>query len=82
MRRFFFDLLVGNIVKIDPSGMVFERAETTFVVANEMASHLFVWRDDLRDRDAWICVRDNSGREIYRAAVWSENAEKAGWDQA
>jgi hypothetical protein len=81
MRRFFFDLLVGNIVKIDPSGMVFECAETTFVVANEMASHLFVWRDDLRDRDAWICVRDNSGREIYRAAVWSENAEKAGWDQ-
>ncbi|MGY4442448.1 hypothetical protein ACVW04_005267 [Bradyrhizobium sp. LM2.3] len=62
--------------------MVFECAETTFVVANEMASHLFVWRDDLRDRDAWICVRDNSGREIYRAAVWSENAEKAGWDQA
>jgi hypothetical protein len=82
MRRFFFDLLVGNIVKIDPSGMVFECAETTFVVANEMASHLFVWRDDLRDRDAWICVRDNSGREIYRAAVWSENAEKAGWDPA
>jgi hypothetical protein len=82
MRRFFFDLLVGNIVKIDPSGMVFECAETTFVVANEMASHLFVWRDDLRDRDAGICVRDNSGREIYRAAVWSENAEKAGWDQA
>jgi hypothetical protein len=82
MRRFFFDLLVGNIVKIDPSGMVFECAETTFVVANEMASNLFVWRDDLRDRDAWICVRDNSGREIYRAAVWSENAEKAGWDQA
>lgn len=82
MRRFFFDLLVGNIVKIDSGGMVFECAEATFVVANEMASHLFVWRDDLRDRDAWIRVRDNSGREIYRAAVWSENAEKAGWDQA
>jgi hypothetical protein len=52
------------------------------VVADEMARHLFVWRDDLRDRDAWIRVRDNSGREIYRAAVWSENAEKVGWDQA
>jgi len=82
MRRFFFDLLVGNIVKIDPGGMVFECREATFVVANEMASHLFVWRDDLRGGDAWIRVRDNSGREIYRTAVWAENAEKVGWDQA
>ncbi|SCB16394.1 hypothetical protein GA0061098_1002116 [Bradyrhizobium shewense] len=82
MRRFFFDLLVGNIVKIDPGGMVFECAEATFVVANEMANHLFLWRDDLRDCDAWIRVRDNSGREIYRAPVWSECAEKQGWDQA
>ncbi|MCJ9700983.1 MULTISPECIES: hypothetical protein [unclassified Bradyrhizobium] len=82
MRRFFFDLLVGNVVKIDPGGMIFEQSNATFVVADEMARHLFVWRDDLRDRDAWIRVRDNSGREIYRAAVWSENAEKVGWDQA
>jgi hypothetical protein len=82
MHRFFFDLLVGNVVKIDPGGMVFEHTKATFVVADEMAKHLFVWRDDLRDRDAWIRVRDNSGREIYRAAVWSENAEKVGWDQA
>jgi hypothetical protein len=52
------------------------------VVADEMAKHLFVWRDDLRDRDAWIRVRDAGGREIYRAAVWAESAEKAGWDQA
>ena len=82
MRRFFFDLLVGNVVKIDPGGMIFEQSNATFVVADEMARHLFVWRDDLRDRDAWIRVRDNSGREIYRAAVWSENVEKVGWDQA
>jgi hypothetical protein len=82
MRRFFFDLIVGNIVKIDPGGMVFECPEATLVVANEMASHLFVWRDDLRDRDACIRVRDAVGREIYRAAVWSENADKVGWDQA
>lgn len=82
MRRFFFDLLVGNVVKIDPGGMIFEQSNATFVVADEMARHLFVWRDDLRDRDAWIRVRDNSGREIYRAAVWSESAEKVGWDQA
>ena len=82
MRRFFFDLLVGNVVKIDPGGMVFEHARATFVVADEMAKHLFVWRDDLRDRDAWIRVRDDGGREIYRAAVWAESAEKAGWDQA
>lgn len=81
MHRFFFDLLVGNIVKIDPGGMVFEHAKTTIVVADEMARHLFVWRDDLRDRDAWIRVRDNSGREIYRAAVWAESAERAAWDQ-
>lgn len=81
MHRFFFDLLVGNVVKIDPGGMVFEQVKATFVVADEMARHLFVWRDDLRDRDAWIRVRDNSGREIYRAAVWSENAEREGWDQ-
>lgn len=82
MHRFFFDLLVGNVVKIDPGGMVFEQVKATFVVADEMARHLFVWRDDLRDRDAWIRVRDNSGREIYRAAVWSESAEREGWDQA
>jgi hypothetical protein len=82
MHRFFFDLLVGNIVKIDPGGMVFESTEATVVVANEMANHIFVWRDVLRDRNAWIRVRDNSGREIYRAAVWSECAEKQGWDQA
>ncbi|MCK1717057.1 hypothetical protein [Bradyrhizobium sp. 141] len=82
MRRFFFDLLVGNVVKIDPGGMIFEQSNATFVVADEMARHLFVWRDDLRDRDAWIRVRDNSGREIYRAEVWSESAEKVGWDQA
>ena len=31
--------------------------------------------------NAWIRVRDNSGREIYRAAVWSENVEKVGWDE-
>ena len=82
MRRFFFDLLVGNVVKIDPGGMVFEHAKATFAVADEMAQHLFVWRDDLRDCDAWIRVRDDGGREIYRAAVWAESAEKAGWDQA
>lgn len=82
MRRFFFDLLVGNIVKIDPGGMIFEQANATFVVADEMARHLFVWRDDLRERDAWIRVRDAGGNEIYRAPVWSENSEKVGWDQA
>ncbi|MGL9618342.1 hypothetical protein QRQ56_10100 [Bradyrhizobium sp. U531] len=82
MRRFFFDLLVGNIVKIDPGGMVFEQANATFVVADEMARHLFVWRDDLRDRDAWIRVRDAGGNEIYRAAVFAECAERVGWDQA
>ncbi|MBR0990644.1 hypothetical protein JQ580_07945 [Bradyrhizobium japonicum] len=81
MHRFFFDLLVGNIVKIDPGGMVFESTEATVVVANEMANHLFVWRDDLRDRNAWIRVRDNSGREIYRAPVWAESGERIGWDQ-
>jgi hypothetical protein len=81
MRRFFFDLMLGNIVKIDPGGMVLECPEATFVVANEMASHLFVWRDDLRGRDACIRVRDTDGREIYRAAVWSENVEKVGWDE-
>ena len=72
MRRFFFDLLVGNVVKIDPGGIVFERTKATFVVADEMADHLFVWRDDLRDRDAWIRVRDNSGREIYGPASVGE----------
>jgi Domain of unknown function (DUF6894) len=82
MRRFFFDLLVDNVVKIDPGGMVFEQAGATFVVADEMARHLFVWRDDLRDRDAWIRVRDHGGREIYRTQVWAESAEKVGWDQA
>lgn len=82
MRRFFFDLLVGNIVKIDPGGMIFEQANATFVVADEMARHLFVWRDDLRECDAWIRVRDAGGNEIYRAPVWSENSEKVGWDQA
>src|SRR3954453_23680028 len=82
MRRFFFDLMLGNIVKIDPGGMVFECPEATFVVANETASHLFVWRDDLRGRDACIRVSDTDGREIYRAAVWSENVEKVGWDVA
>ncbi|RXH22110.1 MULTISPECIES: hypothetical protein [Bradyrhizobium] len=82
MRRFFFDLLVGNIVKIDPGGMIFEQAGATFVVADEMARHLFIWRDDLRDRDAWIRVRDAGGNEIYRAPVWSECREKQGWDQA
>ncbi|MBR0962680.1 hypothetical protein JQ554_01205 [Bradyrhizobium diazoefficiens] len=82
MHRFFFDLLVDNVVKLDPGGMVFEQARATTVVADEMARHLFVWRDDLRGRDAWIRVRDNIGREIYRAAVWAENEEKVGWDQA
>lgn len=80
MRRFFFDLVVGNVVKIDPGGMVFEHAKATFAVADEMARHLFVWRDDLRDRNARIRVRDDGGREIYRAEVWSESVEKAGWD--
>jgi hypothetical protein len=82
MHRFFFDLLVDNVVKVDPRGMVFEHAKATFVVADEMAKHLFVWRDDLRDRDAWIRVRDVGGHEIYRAAIWSESAEKADWDKA
>jgi hypothetical protein len=82
MRRFFFDLLVGNVVKIDPGGMVFEHAKATFAVADEMARHLFIWRDDLRDCDAFIRVRDGGGHEIYRTAVWAEDAEKAGWDQA
>ncbi|WP_027551635.1 hypothetical protein [Bradyrhizobium sp. Cp5.3] len=82
MRRFFFDLLVGNVVMIDPGGMVFERAEATFSAADDMARHLFVWRDDLRDRDACIRVRDASGREVYRAAVWAEHADKQGWDLA
>jgi hypothetical protein len=80
MRRFFFDLLVGNVLKIDPGGMVFEHATATFAVADEMARHLFVWRDDLRERDACIRVRDAGGREVYRAEVWSESVEKAGWD--
>ncbi|MFT4117592.1 DUF6894 family protein [Bradyrhizobium sp.] len=82
MRRFFFDLLVGNVVMIDPGGMVFEYAEAPISAADQMAKHLFVWRDDLRDRDAWVRVRDDGGREVYRAPVWSENSEKAGWDQA
>jgi len=82
MRRFFFDLLVGNVVKIDPGGMVFEHARATIVVADEMARHLFVWRDDLRDGDAWIRVRDAGGREVYRTVVWAESSEKVGWDQA
>ena len=34
MRRFFFDLLVDNVLKIDPGGMVFEQARATFVVAD------------------------------------------------
>ncbi|MBR0788607.1 hypothetical protein JQ631_05955 [Bradyrhizobium manausense] len=80
MRRFFFDLLVGNVVKIDPAGMVFAHAKATFAVADEMARHLFIWRDDLRDREAWIRVRDDGGHEIYRAVVWAESADRAGWD--
>lgn len=82
MRRFFFDLLVGNVVKIDPGGMIFEQDRATFIVADEMARHLFVWRDDLRERDAWIRVRDAGGNEIYRTPVWSECGEKHGWDHA
>ncbi|MEO8316873.1 MAG: hypothetical protein ABJA75_02105 [Bradyrhizobium sp.] len=82
MRRFFFDLLVGNAVVLDPGGMVFEYAEAAVSAADEMARHLFVWRDDLRDRNAWIRVRDDRGREVYRAAVWSGNADKEGWDRA
>ena len=82
MRRFFFDLLIGNVVMPDPGGLVFERAEATFAAADRMARHLFVWRDDLRDRDAWIRVRDEAGREVYRVAVWSESSDREGWDQA
>ena len=82
MRRFFFDLLVGNVVMIDPGGMVFECAETSISAADQMAQQLFVWRDDLRGGDAWIRVRDKGGREVYRAAVWAESTEKVGWDQA
>ena len=80
MRRFFFDLLVDNVVKIDSGGMVFKHAKATFVVADEMARHLFIWRDDLRDCEASIRVRDDGGREIYRAAVWAETVERAGWE--
>lgn len=82
MRRFFFDLLVGNVVMIDPGGMVFEFDESSVSAADQMARHLFVWRDDLRGRDAWIRVRDTGGREVYRTAVWAEETEKVGWDQA
>jgi hypothetical protein len=81
MRRFFFDLLVGNVVMIDPGGMVFEYTEASISAADRMASHLFVWRDDLRDRDAWIRVRDAGGREVYRAPVLAESTEKVGWDE-
>lgn len=81
MRRFFFDLLVGNVVMIDPGGMVFEYMEASITAADQMANHLFVWRDDLRDRDAWIRVRDAGGREVYRAPVLAESADKIGWDQ-
>ena len=68
MRRFFFDLLVGNVVKIDPGGMVFEHARATFVVADEMAKHLFVWRDDLRldPRQGRWRARDLSRRGLGR----------------
>lgn len=81
MRRFFFDLLVGNVVMIDPGGMVFEYTEASIVAADQMANHLFAWRDDLRDRDAWIRVRDAGGREVYRAPVLAESAENVGWDE-
>ena len=82
MRRFFFDLLVGNAVVRDPGGMVFEYAEAAISAADGMARHLFVWRDDLRDRDAWIRVRNDRGQEIYRAAIWSKDGDKEGWDHA
>ena len=80
MRRFFFDLLVGNVVEIDSGGMVFAHAKATFVVADEMARHLFIWRDDLRDSEAAIRVRDDGGHEVYRAAVWADTAERTGWE--
>lgn len=75
MRRFFFDLLISNVVMLDLDGMIHEHIEATVAAADSMARHLFVWRMDLRDCDARVCVRDEQGREIYRTAVRSETAE-------
>ena len=80
MRRFFFDLSIGNVVMLDLGGIVHEHLEATMATADRMARHLFIWRMDLRDRDAWVRVRDEQGREIYRSAVWSDSAERVGWD--
>jgi hypothetical protein len=82
MPRFFFDLLIGNVVMLDPGGMVHEHVDAAVGAADRMARHLFIWRADLRDCDAWVRVRDGQGREIYRTAVWSGTARREGWDQA
>lgn len=63
MHRFFFDLLIGNVVMLDPGGMIHEHVGATMSAADTMARHLFVWRAELRDRDAWIRVRDGRGRD-------------------
>ena len=82
MPRFFFDLLIGNVVMLDPGGMVHENIGATVAAADRMARHLFIWRTDLRDCDAWVRVRDRQGREVYRTAVGAETAGREGWDQA
>ena len=81
MPRFFFDLVVGNVVTRDPGGMFYEHTEAAVAAASKMARDLFIWRTDLRDCEAWVRVRDAKG-EIYRTAVWSETARREGWDQA
>ena len=80
MRRFFFDLLIGNVVMLDPGGMIHEHIEASIAAAERMARHLFIWRMDLRDCGAWVRVRDEQGREVYRTAVWSDSTERKGWD--
>ena len=77
MRRFFFDLLMDNVVVLDPGGMIYEHVDTTITVADGMVRHLLL-RKDLQDRDVWVRVRDARGREVYRAAVAAEAAEPAG----
>jgi hypothetical protein len=69
MPRFFFDLFLEPVVVLDPGGMLFEYVTTVATAADGMARHLFESRTELRGNGSWIRVRDERGREVYRASI-------------
>jgi hypothetical protein len=73
MPRYHFDLVDGDIVP-DPGGLLLSDDARAFEVGERLAKKLFESRPDLRGRQCAIRVRNQSGSELYRAAIEAQTS--------